>query len=58
LKFRKGGDERSFDPFQRGEVNGGGDGVVAGLAAIDVVVGVDEFVARVFPPRISMARWQ
>ena len=33
------------DGIQRGEMDGGGDDVVAGLAAIDVVVGMNRFVA-------------
>ncbi len=41
----RAGNERAFDPFEGGQVDGGGNGVVAGLAAVDVVVGMDEFAA-------------
>src|SRR5271169_6341490 len=44
-QFDERGDETAFDSFQGSQMNGGGDGVVAGLAAVDVVVGMDQFAA-------------
>ncbi len=44
-QFGQGRDQRPLDPFQRRQVNGRRNGVVAGLAAVDVVVGMDQFAA-------------
>jgi hypothetical protein len=38
-------DQPPFHRLQRGEVDGGGNDVVAGLAAVDVVVGMNQFFA-------------
>ncbi len=45
LQFRQRRNERALDAFQRGQVDGGGNDVVARLAAVDVIVGMDQFFA-------------
>src|SRR5208337_1358305 len=37
--------KRVFDGVEGGQMDGGGNGVIAGLAAIDVVIGMDELAA-------------
>ncbi len=45
LQFGQGGNQLALDAFQGGDMDGGGDDVVAGLAAVDVVVRMHQLFA-------------
>ena len=58
VQFIQRRNELVNDGVQGGEMNGGGDDVVAGLAAVDMVIGMDRFIAAFAAERIRWRDWR